>query len=424
MPRRDYRNTGKVCVCVCLVQSYDWLQIFKFVSLPQFHRPNFINPIPSFFRLLQLVSEFGHQLKPLIPSSGLPLLIIDNADLALGIPLMRTTLGSALGLTRPVQLALVASALTRALEMEARAQAVRMLGSGFADRHLPPDSSYMDSSIGQEQGDPSTLLPITLLETDPGLELSLSRSRIFDSSPSVDASAADNDDVLDASGSLPGNVFPLRPQSRESAAGQRHVGSLVVPAAELAGQLYGLIRHYGRNHHRSSAAGRGFFRVRAVWGTWDGHTDSITTRLSCSSTSHRASSSVPQQLAQVCTAMCTALSEFPPLNCTLAKVKNTGLFYFMDCVFLTLFLFRNVSSAMMSHMQDSNVGYFLPARRPHIPPQQRPSRRDRLVCHRGGSAWIGTPPNRFACAGSFSAFINGYILIFFIDLGSRLPDVD
>ncbi|GAX81438.1 hypothetical protein CEUSTIGMA_g8868.t1 [Chlamydomonas eustigma] len=71
---------------------------------------------------------------------GMPLVILDNADLALGWPLMRSKLSSILRLLSPTQLILCCTSLTSHVEQQARA-AANMMQAGVISS-ISPSSSY------------------------------------------------------------------------------------------------------------------------------------------------------------------------------------------------------------------------------------------------------------------------------------------
>lgn len=202
----------------------------------------------------------------MIPSTGLPLLIIDSADRALGYPLMRTTVGSIIRHISPCQLALIISMLTPDVDKEARAQAARTDGGLGSDRR-PSPHQFPSTLINGVQtlnmhatDDASSQFepPIYLLEASSGLEYSLQRP-----SPGAHTSPSNVKAAMIDDGGPP-LKSGLNSLHEPSARVPPSLGLLIVPAAELAGQLYGLIRHYGQQqkYYRGGPSGRdGFFKV-------------------------------------------------------------------------------------------------------------------------------------------------------------------
>ena len=280
-------------------------------------------------RLLQLLSEHRPQLQHLLlPSSPpsahsgplppsalpstavLPLLVLDAADVALGLPLMRSTVSSLLRLLSPRQILLTTSSLTREVEGEARALALAAaqrrnkvegdaralaLALAAAQRHgtllltqhrITHSDTASDAAQGPgplhgpesaPQGESAPLPPLPLLLLDAPHSALTALMATLPASLTDPASAPSTTASVSLNNPDSALVVPPPSNSWAGAAGVSELGSqtvqrgqrvgdppmgpllrlLVVPAGEAAGQLLGLVRHFAAQRQQQGQ----YFRV-------------------------------------------------------------------------------------------------------------------------------------------------------------------
>ena len=252
---------------------------------------------------MQLLSEHRPQLQHLLlpsalpsppsalPSTAqLPLLVLDAADVALGLPLMRSTVSSLLRLLSPRQIVLTTSSLTREVEGEARALALaaaQRRGTLLLTQHrITHSDTASDAAQGPgplhgpesaPQGESAPLPPLPLLLLDAPHSALTALMATLPASLTDPASAPSTTASVSLNNPDSALVVPPPSNSWAGAAGVSELGSqtvqrgqragdppmgpllrlLVVPAGEAAGQLLGLVRHFAAQRQQQGQ----YFRV-------------------------------------------------------------------------------------------------------------------------------------------------------------------